>query len=104
MATNREREARRRRRSKSAWSGLTKAPVSGLRLLHFYALTSALVEAEPETCCAFLCVFVPQGHTKKMNFFRVGRAFTVVDMPGYGHRAPRDFVEMVEPYLNTRTK
>lgn len=39
-----------------------------------------------------------------MNFFRVGRAFTIVDMPGYGHRAPRDFVEMVEPYLNARTK
>ncbi|XP_041856729.1 GTP-binding protein 8 isoform X2 [Melanotaenia boesemani] len=42
------------------------------------------------------------GHTKKMNFFRVGRAFTIVDMPGYGHRAPRDFVDMVEPYLYTR--
>uniref|UniRef100_A0A3Q3X332 GTP-binding protein 8 n=1 Tax=Mola mola TaxID=94237 RepID=A0A3Q3X332_MOLML len=42
------------------------------------------------------------GHTKKMNFFRVGKAFTVVDMPGYGHRAPRDFVDMVEPYLYTR--
>lgn len=46
----------------------------------------------------------PQGHTKKMNFFRVGRAFTVVDMPGYGHRAPTDFVDMVEPYLHTRKK
>ncbi|XP_041856730.1 GTP-binding protein 8 isoform X3 [Melanotaenia boesemani] len=44
----------------------------------------------------------PEGHTKKMNFFRVGRAFTIVDMPGYGHRAPRDFVDMVEPYLYTR--
>ncbi|KAG7501749.1 GTP-binding protein 8 [Solea senegalensis] len=42
------------------------------------------------------------GHTKKMNFFRVGKAFTVVDMPGYGHRAPKDFVDMVEPYLYTR--
>ncbi|XP_037832233.1 GTP-binding protein 8 [Kryptolebias marmoratus] len=42
------------------------------------------------------------GHTKKMNFFRVGKAFTIVDMPGYGHRAPRDFVDMVEPYLYTR--
>ncbi|KAF7213742.1 GTP-binding protein 8 [Nothobranchius furzeri] len=42
------------------------------------------------------------GHTKTMNFFRVGKAFTVVDMPGYGHRAPRDFVEMVEPYLYAR--
>ncbi|KAM9364074.1 GTP-binding protein 8 isoform 3-T3 [Pholidichthys leucotaenia] len=42
------------------------------------------------------------GHTKKMNFFRVGQAFTLVDMPGYGHRAPRDFVDMVEPYLAER--
>ncbi|XP_047455934.1 GTP-binding protein 8 isoform X2 [Mugil cephalus] len=44
----------------------------------------------------------PEGHTKKMNFFRVGKAFTIVDMPGYGYRAPKDFVEMVEPYLYTR--
>ncbi|MEQ2223505.1 hypothetical protein ILYODFUR_037395 [Ilyodon furcidens] len=44
------------------------------------------------------------GHTKKMNFFRVGKAFTLVDMPGYGHRAPKDFVDMVEPYLYTRKK
>lgn len=42
------------------------------------------------------------GHTKKMNFFRVSKAFTIVDMPGYGHKAPRDFVDMVEPYLYTR--
>uniref|UniRef100_UPI0037E9A1F6 GTP-binding protein 8 n=1 Tax=Semicossyphus pulcher TaxID=241346 RepID=UPI0037E9A1F6 len=42
------------------------------------------------------------GHTKKMNFFRVGKAFTIVDMPGYGHKAPKDFVDMVEPYLHMR--
>ncbi|XP_030643126.1 GTP-binding protein 8 [Chanos chanos] len=42
------------------------------------------------------------GHTKKMNFFTVGKAFTLVDMPGYGHKAPRDFVDMVEPYLRDR--
>ncbi|XP_068602794.1 GTP-binding protein 8 [Brachionichthys hirsutus] len=42
------------------------------------------------------------GHTKKMNFFKVGRTFAVVDMPGYGHRAPEDFVDIVEPYLETR--
>lgn len=43
------------------------------------------------------------GHTKKMNFFKVGKAFTIVDMPGYGHKAPTDFVDMVEPYLETRS-
>ena len=45
-----------------------------------------------------------QGHTKKMNFFKVGKAFSIVDMPGYGYRAPTDFVDMVEPYLETRRK
>lgn len=43
------------------------------------------------------------GHTKKMNFFKVGKSFTIVDMPGYGYRAPTDFVGIVEPYLFTRT-
>uniref|UniRef100_A0A8C8RBS0 GTP-binding protein 8 n=1 Tax=Pelusios castaneus TaxID=367368 RepID=A0A8C8RBS0_9SAUR len=43
------------------------------------------------------------GHTKKMNFFRVGKFFTLVDMPGYGYRAPQDFVEMVEAYLQERS-
>ncbi|XP_068552772.1 GTP-binding protein 8 [Anas acuta] len=42
------------------------------------------------------------GHTKKMNFFKVGKYFTLVDMPGYGYRAPEDFVEMVETYLQKR--
>lgn len=42
------------------------------------------------------------GHTKKLNFFTVGKAFTLVDMPGYGYRAPEDFVDMVEPYLRER--
>lgn len=43
------------------------------------------------------------GHTKKMNFFKVGKYFTLVDMPGYGYRAPEDFVDMVETYLKERT-
>ncbi|KAI1242279.1 hypothetical protein IHE44_0005798 [Lamprotornis superbus] len=34
------------------------------------------------------------GHTKKINFFKLGKYFTLVDMPGYGYRAPQDFVEM----------
>ncbi|CAN2387778.1 GTP-binding protein 8 [Pristimantis euphronides] len=42
------------------------------------------------------------GHTKKMNFFKVGKAFTLVDMPGYGFRAPEDFAEMVETYIQER--
>uniref|UniRef100_A0A674J699 GTP-binding protein 8 n=2 Tax=Terrapene triunguis TaxID=2587831 RepID=A0A674J699_9SAUR len=34
-----------------------------------------------------------------MNFFKVGKYFTLVDMPGYGYRAPQDFADMVEAYL-----
>uniref|UniRef100_K7F2M0 GTP-binding protein 8 n=1 Tax=Pelodiscus sinensis TaxID=13735 RepID=K7F2M0_PELSI len=45
-----------------------------------------------------------QGHTKKMNFFKVGKYFTLVDMPGYGYRAPQDFADMVEAYLQERRK
>nr|XP_020640689.1 GTP-binding protein 8 isoform X2 [Pogona vitticeps] len=44
----------------------------------------------------------PEGHTKKLNFYKVGKFFTLVDMPGYGYKAPKDFAEMVEPYLNQR--
>nr|XP_042708756.1 GTP-binding protein 8 isoform X3 [Chrysemys picta bellii] len=44
----------------------------------------------------------PEGHTKKMNFFKVGKYFTLVDMPGYGYRAPQDFADMVEAYLQER--
>ncbi|XP_074157295.1 GTP-binding protein 8 isoform X2 [Sminthopsis crassicaudata] len=44
----------------------------------------------------------PEGHTKKMNFFQVGKYFTLVDMPGYGFKAPKDFVDMVEAYLKER--
>lgn len=53
---------------------------------------------------SFLIFITTQGHTKKLNFFTVGKAFTLVDMPGYGHMAPRDFVDMVEPYLQERQK
>ncbi|CAH1268194.1 GTPBP8 [Branchiostoma lanceolatum] len=42
------------------------------------------------------------GHTKMANFFRVGRAMTLVDMPGYGYRQPADFVHIVEDYLIQR--
>ncbi|XP_005994544.1 GTP-binding protein 8 isoform X1 [Latimeria chalumnae] len=52
--------------------------------------------------CLFSLVPGIEGHTKKMNFYKVGKAFTLVDMPGYGYKAPKDFVDMVEPYLQTR--
>ncbi|KAM9804833.1 GTP-binding protein 8 [Neosynchiropus ocellatus] len=63
------------------------------------SLIKALFSLSPEV---EVRVSKTPGHTKKMNFFRVGRSFCMVDMPGYGHRAPRDFVDMVEPYLLSR--
>ncbi|XP_061580542.1 GTP-binding protein 8 [Cololabis saira] len=63
------------------------------------SLIKALFSLTPEV---EIRVSKTPGHTKKMNFFKVGKAFTIVDMPGYGHKAPKDFVDMVEPYLHTR--
>ncbi|KAM6985753.1 GTP-binding protein 8 [Aplochiton taeniatus] len=63
------------------------------------SLIKALFSLTPEV---EIRVSKTPGHTKKMNFFKVGKALTIVDMPGYGHRAPKDFVDMVEPYLDTR--
>lgn len=63
------------------------------------SLIKALFSLAPEV---EIRVSKTPGHTKKMNFFKVGKAFTMVDMPGYGHRSPKDFVDMVEPYLETR--
>lgn len=63
------------------------------------SLIKALFSLTPEV---EIRVSKTPGHTKKMNFFKVGKSFTMVDMPGYGHRAPKDFVDMVEPYLDTR--
>ncbi|KAK6487049.1 GTP-binding protein 8-like [Huso huso] len=62
-------------------------------------LIKALFSLVPET---EVRVSKTPGHTKKMNFFTVGKAFTLVDMPGYGYKAPKDFVDMVETYLETR--
>ncbi|XP_069492104.1 GTP-binding protein 8 isoform X2 [Ambystoma mexicanum] len=64
---------------------------------------SSLIKALFALCPADLVrVSKTPGHTKKLNFFKVGSAFTVVDMPGYGYRAPKDFTEMVEAYLEGR--
>lgn len=64
------------------------------------SLIKALFSLSPEV---EVRVSKTPGHTRKMNFFSVGKAFSLVDMPGYGHKAPKDFVDMVEPYLETRT-
>uniref|UniRef100_A0A5G2QC99 GTP-binding protein 8 n=1 Tax=Sus scrofa TaxID=9823 RepID=A0A5G2QC99_PIG len=60
-----------------------------------YVSSAVRLDHAPDLRC-------PEGHTKKMNFFKVGRYFTLVDMPGYGYRAPEDFVDMVEDYLKER--
>ncbi|XP_038056508.1 GTP-binding protein 8-like [Patiria miniata] len=42
------------------------------------------------------------GHTKLLLFFQVGRAFSLVDMPGYGYRQPANFITSAEGFLKTR--
>ena len=42
-----------------------------------------------------------QGHTKKLNLYRVGHHFLLVDMPGYGHNMPRNFQLSVESYISS---
>lgn len=44
------------------------------------------------------------GHTKLVNFFEVGDAFMLVDMPGYGHRQPVNFELTAEGYLKRNKK
>ncbi|XP_046561985.1 GTP-binding protein 8-like [Haliotis rubra] len=44
------------------------------------------------------------GHTKTLNFFQVGKSFSLVDMPGYGFNMPEHFQESVEKYLQTRCR
>jgi GTP-binding protein EngB required for normal cell division len=45
-----------------------------------------------------------QGHTKLLNFFKVGKKFTLVDMPGYGYNMPHHYADSVESFLNSRKK
>ncbi|KFM69066.1 GTP-binding protein 8, partial [Stegodyphus mimosarum] len=42
------------------------------------------------------------GHTKSAQFYQVGKKFCLVDMPGYGYRAPEWFESTVEVYLRRR--
>lgn len=48
------------------------------------------------------CLFVFQGYTKALRLVSVKNAFSLVDMPGYGHNMPPGFVEIVENYLKSR--
>lgn len=42
------------------------------------------------------------GHTKLVILFQVGKAFMLVDMPGYGFRQPENFEHSAEGYLQNR--
>lgn len=44
------------------------------------------------------------GHTRLLNFFQVGKNFTLVDMPGYGFNMPENYASTVEKFLSTRKK
>ncbi|XP_076321073.1 GTP-binding protein 8-like [Tachypleus tridentatus] len=42
------------------------------------------------------------GHTKSVNFYQVGRAMCLVDVPGYGYKQPEHFVQSVEGYISNQ--
>lgn len=44
------------------------------------------------------------GHTKLLNFFRLGEKLTLVDMPGYGYNMPEHYAASVETFLSSRKK
>jgi len=50
-------------------------------------------------------IFVTQGHTKTLNFYRVGKEpgkITLVDTPGYGARGRPEWGELFDHYINNR--
>uniref|UniRef100_G1NNE8 GTP-binding protein 8 n=1 Tax=Meleagris gallopavo TaxID=9103 RepID=G1NNE8_MELGA len=83
----------------SARSSLAQVCFVGRSNVGKSSLIRALFSLAPEV---EVRVSKTPGHTKKMNFFNVGKYFTLVDMPGYGYNAPKDFVDMVEAYLQER--
>ncbi|KAG0055602.1 hypothetical protein BGZ83_008036 [Gryganskiella cystojenkinii] len=42
------------------------------------------------------------GHTKMMNFFKIGEKLSLVDMPGYGWKSRDEWGGMILEYLQTR--
>lgn len=42
------------------------------------------------------------GHTKTLNFYKVGEALSLVDMPGYGYHMPEHFRDSAEEFLKSR--
>lgn len=44
------------------------------------------------------------GHTKTLNFYKVGQALSLVDMPGYGFHMPEHFRDSAEEFLKSRRK
>ncbi|KAG0325827.1 hypothetical protein BG000_001655 [Podila horticola] len=43
------------------------------------------------------------GHTRMMNFFKIGDKLSLVDMPGYGWKSRDEWGGMILDYLKTRT-
>ncbi|KAF9584470.1 hypothetical protein BGW38_006340 [Lunasporangiospora selenospora] len=44
------------------------------------------------------------GHTRLMNFFKIGEKLSLVDMPGYGWKSRDEWGSMIMDYLRTRSK
>ncbi|XP_021360228.1 GTP-binding protein 8-like isoform X2 [Mizuhopecten yessoensis] len=67
------------------------------------SLIHTLFSKAPITVLRKLSVSSKPGRTKALQLYQAGGAFTLVDMPGYGHNMPSYFVNCVETYFQKRT-
>ncbi|XP_045203374.2 GTP-binding protein 8-like isoform X2 [Mercenaria mercenaria] len=63
---------------------------------------SSLIQMLLSHTDALVRVSKKPGSTKLLNFFQVGKRFTLVDMPGYGYNMPEHYASSVENFLSTR--
>ncbi|XP_069130523.1 GTP-binding protein 8-like isoform X1 [Argopecten irradians] len=68
------------------------------------SLIQALFSKAPSGVHRKIVVSSKPGRTKALQLYQAGNAFTMVDMPGYGHNMPHYFVDCVETYFKERKK
>lgn len=83
-------------------SSLLNAVLGRNSLLHTSKKAVSFILFELER---WLTICIHQGHTRQLNFYRVGAPpgkLILVDAPGYGARGRPEWGEMFDEYLQTR--
>ncbi|XP_060064345.1 GTP-binding protein 8-like isoform X2 [Ylistrum balloti] len=68
------------------------------------SLIRALFSSASDEVHRKVAVSSKPGRTKALQLYQAGTAFTLVDMPGYGHNMPSYFKDCVETYFKERKK